>query len=206
LTERSVSGRAPDRRRALLDAAVRVFASKGYHTCRVGEIAREAGVAHGLLYHYFSSKEEVLETILRESWAEVLETVGEVERSGAPAGEQLRQVAAFLLRSWRRQPDLVRLLVRELARSPELQNRIELVDEAFAAIARIVARGQAAGELRADVEPRLASFVFYGAIDELLTGWVLGRLPSGETDVARAEQAVTAILGAGLAREPVGAA
>jgi AcrR family transcriptional regulator len=184
---------------------VRVFASKGYHTCRVGEIAREAGVAHGLLYHYFSSKEEVLETILRESWAEVLETVGEAERSGAPAGEQLRQVAAFLLRSWRRQPDLVRVLVRELTRSPELQNRIELVDEAFAAIARIVERGQAAGELRADVDPRLASFVFYGAIDELLTGWVLGRLPSGEADVARAERAVVAILGAGLAREPVGA-
>jgi TetR/AcrR family transcriptional regulator, fatty acid metabolism regulator protein len=205
LTERSISGHGPDRRRDLLDAAIRVFASNGYHTCTVGRIAEEAGVAHGLLYHYFASKEEVLETILRETWTELLERVREVEASGEPAGEQLRLVAGFLLRSWRRQPDLVRVLVRELARSPDLQRRIELVDEAFAAIARIVERGQAAGELRADVDPRLASFVFYGAIDELLTGWVLGRLPAGEGDVERAERAVTAIFGAGLARAPVAA-
>jgi TetR/AcrR family transcriptional regulator, fatty acid metabolism regulator protein len=202
LTERSVSN-GHDRRRDLLEAAVRVFARKGYHTCRVGDIAEEAGVAHGLLYHYFSSKEEVLETIFRETWAELLDAVHAVEESGEPAREQLRQVAAILLRSWRRQPDLVRVLVREIARSPELQRRFDRVDEGFAAIARIVERGQAEGELRADVEPRLASFVFYGAIDELLTGWVLGRLPGGEADVARAERAVAAIVGAGLAREPM---
>lgn len=206
MTERSISGHGSDRRRDLLDAAVRVFATKGYHTCRVGEIAEEAGVAHGLLYHYFSSKEQVLETIFRETWTELLEAVQDVEQSGEPAREQLRQVAAILLRSWRRRPDLVRVLVRELARSPELQRRIELVDEAFAAIARIVERGQESGELRDDVDPRLASFVFYGAIDELLTGWVLERLPAGEDDVARAERAVAAIVGGGLAREPVGAA
>jgi AcrR family transcriptional regulator len=205
LTERSISDTA-DRRRELLDAAVRVFARKGYHTCRVSDIAEEAGVAHGLLYHYFASKEEVLETIFRETWTELLEAVRDVEESGAPAREQLRQVAAILLRSWTRRPDLVRVLVREIARSPELQRRIEQVDEAFAAIARIVTRGQAEGELRDDVDPRLASFVFYGAIDELLTGWVLGRLPAAEADVARAERAVAAIVGAGLAPEPVAAA
>lgn len=185
---------------------MRVFAAKGFHTCRVADIAEEAGVAHGLLYHYFSSKDEVLETIFRDTWTDLLGAVREVEESGEPAREQLRQVAAILLRSWRRQPDLVRVLVREIARSPDLQRRFDQVDEAFAAISRIVERGQATGELRDDVDPRLASFVFYGAIDELLTGWVLGRLPGGEEDVARAEQAVAAIVGAGLVREPVAAA
>jgi AcrR family transcriptional regulator len=196
LTERSVSD---DRRGDLLRAAVRVFARKGFHTSRVGDIAEEAGVAHGLLYHYFSSKDEVLETIFRETWTDLLAAVREVEAAGDPAGEQLRKVAAILLRSWTRQPDLVRVLVREIARSPDLQRRFDQVDEAFAAIARIVERGQAEGELRADVDPRLASFVFYGAIDELLTGWVLGRLPGGEEEVAQAERAVAAIVGAGLA-------
>jgi TetR/AcrR family fatty acid metabolism transcriptional regulator len=196
LTERSVSD---DRRGDLLRAAVRVFARKGFHTCRVGDIAEEAGVAHGLLYHYFSSKDEVLETIFRETWTDLLAAVREVEEAGEPAGEQLRKVAAILLRSWTRQPDLVRVLVREIARSPDLQRRFDQVDEAFAAIARIVERGQAEGDLRADVDPRLASFVFYGAIDELLTGWVLGRLPGGEAEVAQAERAVAAIVGAGLA-------
>ena len=65
---RALAEQTIDRRRELLDAAVRVFARKGFHASRVGDIAEEAGVAHGLLYHYFRSKDEVLETIFRESW------------------------------------------------------------------------------------------------------------------------------------------
>ena len=82
LTDRSIARERPGRdrqagseekRRLILDAAVRVFARDGYHTSRVGDIAEEAGVAHGLLYHYFSSKEEVLATLFRENWGELLE-------------------------------------------------------------------------------------------------------------------------------------
>src|SRR4030081_3423366 len=73
---RALAERTIDRRRELLDAAVRVFARKGFHASRVGDIAEEAGVAHGLLYHYFRSKEEVLETIFREAW-EVLAAAAE---------------------------------------------------------------------------------------------------------------------------------
>ena len=63
---------------------MRVFARKGYHTSRVGDIAEEAGIAHGLLYHYFSSKEEVLETVFRENWSELLEAFARIEASGEP--------------------------------------------------------------------------------------------------------------------------
>jgi TetR/AcrR family fatty acid metabolism transcriptional regulator len=176
-----------------------VFARKGYHTCRVGDIAEEAGVAYGLVYHYFTSKEEVLETIFRETWTELLEAVRQVEESSGGAQEQLRQVAAILLRSWRRDPDLVRVLVREVARSPELQRRVGEIEQAFAAIERIVARGQERGELRRDVEPRLASWIFYGGIEEILTGWVLGQLPDGDEDVAEAERTVALLIGGALA-------
>jgi AcrR family transcriptional regulator len=188
-----------DKRRILIDAAVRVFARRGYHAARVGDIAEEAGVAHGLLYHYFSSKEEVLETIFNETWSELLEAVRDVEESGDPARVQLGHVAAILLRSWRRQPDLVRVLVLEVTRSEQLGQRVSDVRDAFAAIERIVTRGQEAGELRADLDPRLASVVFYGAIEEILTGWVLELLPDGDEDVARAEETVVEILGGGLA-------
>src|SRR5205823_2982510 len=132
LTDRSIA--PEEKRRLILEAAVRVFARKGYHTCRVGDIAEEAGVAYGLVYHYFSSKEEILETIFRETWCELLEAVREVEESGESAGEQLRQVAALLLRAWRRDPELVRVLVREIARSPELQRQVGEIGQAFAAI------------------------------------------------------------------------
>ena len=186
----------------LLDAAVHVFASKGYHTCRVGDIAEEAGVAHGLLYHYFSSKEEVLETIFRETWRDLLDAVKAVEESGEPAREQLRRVAAIMLRTWRRDPDLVRVLVREVARSPQLARQVDEIGQAFSAIERIVSHGQELGELRDDVDARLASWIFYGAIEELLTGWVLGQLPDGDEDVARAERTVVELIGTGLAATP----
>src|SRR5205807_6053921 len=85
LTDRSTG--QEDKRRLILDAAVRVFARKGFHTCRVGDIAEEAGVAHGLLYHYFASKDELLETVFRETWSELLAAIHEVELSDAPARE-----------------------------------------------------------------------------------------------------------------------
>ena len=193
------SSLATDKRRLLLEAAVRVFARRGFHAARVGDIAEEAGVAHGLLYHYFSSKEEVLETIFRETWADLLAAVRDVEDSGEPAQEQLRQVAAILLRSWRRDPDLVRVLVRGVARSSELDRHVGNVGDAFAAIERIIRRGQEAGELRPELDARLTSVIFYGAIEELLTGWVLELLPDGDEDVARAEQTVVEIVSGGLA-------
>ena len=198
MTESSLT---TDKRRVLLEAAVRVFARRGFHAARVGDIAEEAGVAHGLLYHYFSSKEEVLETIFRETWADLLAAVRDVEESGEPAQEQLRQVAAILLRSWRRDPDLVRVLVRGVARSSELDRRVGDVGDAFAAIERIVRRGQEAGELRPELDARLTSVIFYGAIEELLTGWVLELLPDGDDDVARAEQTVVEIVTGGLAAD-----
>jgi TetR/AcrR family transcriptional regulator, fatty acid metabolism regulator protein len=190
---------AEEKRRIILDAAVRVFARKGFHASRVGDIAEEAGVAHGLLYHYFSSKDEVLETIFRENWAILVERIHAVEESGGPAREQLRHVAAILLRTWRHEPDVVRVLVREIVRSPEVGQRIDELEKPIDAIQRIVERGQQTGEFRADFDSRLAGIVFYGGIDELLTGWVLGRLPDGDETVAAAESMLVEVACAGLA-------
>jgi TetR/AcrR family transcriptional regulator, fatty acid metabolism regulator protein len=197
LTDRSVA--TVDKRQQLLDAAVRVFAREGYHTSRVGDIAEEAGVAHGLLYHYFASKQEVLETIFRENWRQLLERFHEVEASPERSDEQLRGVAKILLRTWRNDPDLVCVMVREVARSPQLQGQVEEIREAFATIQRIVERGQARGELRPDLDPRLVSWIFYGALEELLTGWVLGELPDGDEEVSRAERTIVDVVCGGLA-------
>ena len=186
----------------LLDAAVRVFARKGYHAARVGDIAEEAGVAYGLLYHYFSSKEEVLRNVFRETWRALIATINSVAEADDPPREQLRKVAEILLRSWRRDPDLVRVLVLEVTRSQLLAGEMDEITASFKAIAEIVARGQADGSIRSDLEPLLASYVFYGAIDELLTGWVLGRLPDSDEDVARAERTVVEIVAGGLANQP----
>ena len=198
MTDRSTNG--PEKRRLILDAAVSVFARKGYHTSRVGDIAEEAGIAHGLLYHYFGSKEEVLETVFRENWRELLETFARIEASPEPPLAQLEGIAKTLLRTWRARPELVTVMVREVARSPQLQGQVDEIRAGFLVIQRVIERGQADGSFRSDLDPRLASWIFYGGLEELLTGWVLGQLPDGEEDVARAERTVVELVSGGLAR------
>ncbi|MFL5951933.1 MAG: TetR/AcrR family transcriptional regulator [Gaiellaceae bacterium] len=204
MTDRSTG--QEDKRRVILDAAVRVFAHKGYHTSRVGDIAEEAGVAHGLLYHYFRSKEELLETIFRETWRDVLNAVQAVEETDERARDRLAGVAKILLRAWRRDPDLVRVLVREVTRGSHLQKRIDEIDQAFAGLERIIARGQEEGEFRTDLDPRMVSYVFYGALEEILTGWVLGQLDDGDEQIAIAEQTVIEVVCGGLAADREAAA
>jgi TetR/AcrR family transcriptional regulator, fatty acid metabolism regulator protein len=196
LTERSTA--VEDKRRQLLDAAVRVFARKGFHATRVGDIAEEAGVAHGLLYHYFKSKDDVLEAVFHENWSILLLRIASVEETDEPAADQLRHIAAIVLRTWLHLPDVVRVVIREFGRSPELADRIGELAQPIEVIQRVIARGVERGEFRSDIDPQLAATVVYGSIDELLTGWVLGRLPSGEDDVAAAEKTLLEVSLLGL--------
>jgi AcrR family transcriptional regulator len=186
-----------DKRRQLLDAAVRVFARKGFHASRVGDIAEEAGVAHGLLYHYFRSKDQVLEAVFHENWSVLLARIANVEETDEPAADQLRHIAAIVLRTWLHVPEVVRVVIREFGRSPELAARIGELAQPIDAIARVIERGIARGEFR-KVDPRVAATVVYGSIDELLTAWVLDRLPAGEEDVAAAEQTLLEVTLLGL--------
>jgi AcrR family transcriptional regulator len=189
---------AEEKRRQLLDAAVRVFARKGFHASRVGDIAEEAGVAHGLLYHYFKSKDQVLEAVFHENWSVLLARIASVEETDESAADQLRHIAAIVLRTWLHLPDVVRVVIREFGRSPELEERLGELTQPIDAIQRVIERGIERGEFRQDVDPRFAAAVVYGSIDELLTAWVLGRLPSDEEDVAAAERTLLEVSLLGL--------
>jgi TetR/AcrR family transcriptional regulator, fatty acid metabolism regulator protein len=188
-----------ERRRQILHAAVHTFAGKGYHACRVSDIASEAGVAYGLVYHYFGSKEALLEAIFEETWGAMLGTINSVEQLDEPASDLVRKVTEIVLRTWKRDPDLVRVLVREVTRSAHLERESDEIDRAFQALQRIVERGQGAGEFRTDLDARLVATIWYGALEEVLTGWALGQLPDATDDVTRAERAVVEIVAGGLA-------
>jgi AcrR family transcriptional regulator len=192
------SAGAEEKRRLILDAAVRVFAHKGFHTSRVGDIAEEAGVAHGLLYHYFSSKDEVLDTIFKETWSDLLAEIDDIETSSESAREQLQRVAARLLGGWRVHPDVTRVLVREIARSAEIQARIGELVKPIEAIQRIIARGQQTGEFRGDFDYRMAGIIFYGGIEEVLSGWVLGQIPDTDEAVESAQRTLLDVVTGGF--------
>jgi len=195
----SSSSRSASRREDLLAAAVRVFARKGFHTCRVSDIADEAGVSHGLVYHYFASKDEVLETIFRDNWGPIATAIAEIAAAGDEPAEQVRKVVAVVLHAWRRDQDTVRVLVREISRSPVLQEQIGEFQRAFDALEAIIAHGQESGAFDAALDARFATYALWGTLDEILTGWVLGRLPGADDDVDSAEATVSTMLRRALA-------
>ena len=189
---------ADGKRQIILDAAVRVFARQGYDATPVGDIAAEAGVAYGLVYHYFGSKDAVLEAVFREQWGRLLAAVALAEETGETAVEQLGLVVKIVLRAWRDDPDLVRLLVREITRSPHISDELDEIGQAFTSLERIIARGQTEGAFRRDLDPQIAAWMLYGGLEEVLTGWVLGQLPDTAEALAAAEREVTATLVGGL--------
>ena len=189
---------ADDKRRRILEAAVRVFAAQGYDASRVGDVAKEAGVAYGLVYHYYESKEAVFEAVFREAWGRLLAAVALAEETGTNAAEQLELVVKIVLRAWRDDPDLVRLLVREVTRNPHIQDELDEIGQAFASLERMVRRGQDDGTFRAELDPKLAAWMLYGALEEVLTGWVLGQLPDDASAVSAAERELTATMVGGM--------
>jgi TetR/AcrR family transcriptional regulator, fatty acid metabolism regulator protein len=167
---------AVDKRRLILDAAVRVFARQGFHTCRVSDIADEAGVAYGLVYHYFQSKDEVLDTLFLERWGLMLEAIREIDATEKPARDKLRAIASFIVDSYRHDPDLMKVIIVEVTRAANSfgQAHLEDITEAYRLIGGIVDAAQRAGEFRPDISAEFAAQAFYGAIEQVLTGWIFG--------------------------------
>jgi hypothetical protein len=98
-----------------------------------------------------------------------------------------------------REPEVVCVVIREIARTPEVQTRVKELVRPVGVIRRIIEHGQASGEFRADLDAETAAIVFYGGIDELISGWVLGRIDGNADDVADAERHVVDMLTTGLA-------
>ncbi len=177
-----------DKREAILEAAITVFARSGYHRARVSDIASEAGIAYGLVYHYFKNKEEILSTIFEERWSTFLEAVDGVSRRDTTAGDKLLSVAALILNAYRLNPEWVKVLVLEIQRSSRFAEpgQIRAVAALMQSVARILRAGQEAGELRADLDPDVACYVFIGALELVLTGLVLDLVRvDGSPDGAR---------------------
>jgi TetR/AcrR family transcriptional regulator, fatty acid metabolism regulator protein len=201
-----VKAAAVDKRRIILDAAVRVFARQGFHTCRVSDIADEAGVAYGLVYHYFQSKDEVLDTLFLERWEVMLETIREIDKREVPAREKLETIASFIVDSYRHDPDLMKVIIVEVTRAANSfgQTHLAKIQEAYGLIGEIVAAAQAGGDFRDDVTSEFAAMAFYGMVEQVLTGWIFGLLPSDDATYERAKRQVIETICDGLEAQSAG--
>jgi AcrR family transcriptional regulator len=197
-----MASKAPpiDKRRQILDAAIRVFARQGFHSTRVSDIADEAGVAYGLVYHYFKSKEEVLNELFTERWSLLLAAIEEADSAELPPRTKLETVAAFIIESYRHDPELMKVIIVEVTRAANSfgQTHLREIRRAYDSIARIVEEGQESGAFRSDIDPAFASMSFYGAIEQLLSGWIFDLIPAADSDFAKAKDFVVATICDGL--------
>jgi TetR/AcrR family transcriptional regulator, fatty acid metabolism regulator protein len=189
-----------DKRRVILDAAVHVFARQGFHACRVSDIADEAGVAYGLVYHYFDSKDQVLDTLFEERWDVLLEAIRHTDARAMSAREKLAAIASFIVDSYRHEPDLMKVIIVEVTRAANSFGAAHLgrITEAYALIRGIVEKAQRTGEFRSEITPEFAAMAFYGAIEQVLTGWIFGLLDEGEDAYDRAKDHVVETICGGL--------
>ena len=199
---------AADKRRVILDAAMRVFARQGFHTCRVSDIADEAGVAYGLVYHYFSSKDEILDTLFLERWNVMLAAIAEADRSERSPRDKLRAIAGFIVDSYRYEPELMKVIVVEVTRAANTFGRTHLakIREAYAQIAGIVERAQAEGIFRQEITPEFGALAFYGSIEQVLTRWIFDRDAVDEDELEGAKRMIVETICGGLERDPAPAA
>jgi TetR/AcrR family fatty acid metabolism transcriptional regulator len=176
-TEPPSSPTRNDKRERIVEAAIEVFAEKGFRSARISDIAEGAGVADGTIYLYFRNKEDLLLTIFEEKMEELLRALALALEGIASPVEKMRAFARFHFHQLRTHPALAQVLQVELRQSTRFvrQYRPERLWEYLGVFEGLIRDGQAQGELRADMDPFLAKWAFFGALDELSIQWVLAR-------------------------------
>ncbi len=175
--------RESERRRTILRAAVDVFARKGYHGCRIADVAKEAGVAYGLVYHYFKNKDELLETVFEAGWHGFFSRARAVAEGEGSLEQKVHAITTVAFEAYRVDPKAVKVLIVEIARSPGGRvNRQTAFTDALQLCEQMLSRAQAAGELRPEVDPKLAAALLFGNIEMGFTALVMGMVDSRDPE------------------------
>jgi TetR/AcrR family fatty acid metabolism transcriptional regulator len=169
--------RTDDKRGRILGAAVRVFARKGYFASRVADVARAAGIADGTIYLYFRTKDDILVSLFDQVMAEHLAAARQevAGLDGAPA--RLRAIAERHLRLLGGNRDLAVVFQVELRQSTKFMERFTAswLKDYFDVVQGVIERGQREGSIRKELQRKVAAKAFFGALDEMVTSWVLSR-------------------------------
>ena len=173
----SVKNTSTDKREAILRAGVKVFAEKGYFNAKVADVARAAGIADGTVYLYFKSKEEILHSIFDQAMEKfIAEGKRELAKIDSPV-DRLRKVAELHLKRLSEDRDLAIVFQVELRGSTKFMEEFSATGfhEYLEIIRKAIDEGQKAGLFRSDIKSVICAKVLYGALDEMVTNWILSK-------------------------------
>lgn len=194
-----------EKRRRIFDAAVEVFADKGFESARMADIARAAGVAEGTIYLYFKSKDDLLRSLFREKMAEVLRRFHAMLAAPDAPEDKLRRYVEGHLALVAEQPKLMQVLTVELRQSARFMRQAAPASfgRYIALLVGVIQRGQASGVFRPDADPPVLARALFGAVDETARSWVLGAGPDAlRTALPRVADQLSGLLLTGLLVQP----
>lgn len=192
---------SPEKTDLILDAAVKVFADKGYYGARVSDIAQEAGIAYGLVYHYFKNKEDLLISIFRTRWSQFDQAVRKIMEEKDDPRQMIHSIITFLFHSYKNNPKMIEVMILDVAKSTRFFNgeNIKQFTDLFALISDIVLRGQEQGIFKKDLDAKLAAYCLYGSVERIMLRWILEDKKGITDQEARsATEMVTSIILSGL--------
>jgi TetR/AcrR family transcriptional regulator, fatty acid metabolism regulator protein len=176
-----------DKRDAILRAAIDTFAARGFFNAQVADVARAAGVAAGTVYLYFRGKDDLLISIFERTMTEAIAEGRETLQAVEDPIDRLREIARLHLGRLGRDRCLAVVFQIELRQSTKFMERFSSTQlrEYLGIIREVIADGQVRGTFRRNVNPTLAAKLFFGALDEMATNWILSRRKyslAGEVD------------------------
>jgi TetR/AcrR family fatty acid metabolism transcriptional regulator len=180
--------RDPDKPQQIIEAAVRVFARKGYFNSRVSDVAREAGIAAGTIYLYFETKEEILIRLFRDKMAAFVAALWKAIADEPDAVAKVRRLIHMHFRILEQDPELAAVVQEELRQGQKLFRgpATQEIAAYFTLIASVLEEGVAAGQFRSGLPVKVATKMLFGAMDQMATSWVLGKRGYRLTDTADA--------------------
>ena len=169
--------RDPDKPQQIIEAAVRVFARKGYYNSRVSDIAREAGMAAGTIYLYFKTKDDILVTLFRDKMAEFVGALRKAIAEEPDATAKVRRLVWLHFSILEKNPDLAEVVQVELRQGQKFFRGAssQEIGAYFALIGSVLEEGAAEGRFRPDLPVKVATKMLFGAMDQMATSWVLGK-------------------------------
>lgn len=164
-----------DKREAILRAAIKTFAGKGFFNSKVADIAKEAGVADGTVYLYFKNKDDILHSIFDRAMDEFIdEGKKELETLDDPK-EKLSRIAELHLERLGADRDMAIVFQVELRGSTKFMQEFSAAgfSEYLQIMQEVITEGQKKGVFRNDLKPIICAKILYGALDEMVTNWIL---------------------------------
>ena len=166
-----------DRGKLIIDAALKVFSRKGYADTRMADIAREADMSYGLVYHYFENKETLFDAIVEEWWTGFYNELEKLQKRPVPTVEKLVGIIRYILSVYASKPNQISIFVTEVSRGFVYHAHTKGRDKfnrLFTLCREIIQEGQAGGVLRSDIQAHYLTYVFLGSIDTFLSVMILG--------------------------------